>query len=72
MCADPEVNPERYENGKSYDPFFPERGEMGHVIEAQLICFKCPVIKECGQWHEKFQDEYGVWAGNLYSPRGED
>lgn len=55
---------------KDADPalFFPERGKHGLANEAKKICMTpCPVFRECGDYRERTNSDFGVWAGKLYT-----
>lgn len=58
-------------NCKDEDPelFFPEKGETAKGNQAIMICFACPVRKECDSYRERTGTEYGIWAGS-FTKRG--
>lgn len=51
------------------DKFFPERGDT--ASEAQLICLGCTVRRQCGDYSQRIDADYGVWAGAI-KKRGKD
>lgn len=49
--------------------FFPEKNETAKGNKAIMICFSCPVRRECEDYRERTGTEYGIWAGS-YTKRG--
>jgi len=50
-------------NGEEPNLFFPEKGEMGKVRKAKLVCKECPVQKQCLRYALKDRDIVGIWGG---------
>ena len=52
---------------KGHDPelWFPPKGQTHIALEAQIICFGCPVRKECKDYKEATASAYGMWAGEF-------
>jgi hypothetical protein len=50
------------------DLFFPNiwinnRAMLKAIREAKVVCLRCPVIKECGEWAIANHEDHGVWGG---------
>jgi WhiB family redox-sensing transcriptional regulator len=43
------------------DIFFPERGQPH--MEAQMVCFGCPVRNNCEDYRTRTGQQWGVWGG---------
>lgn len=56
---------------KDTDPdlFFPEKGETDKGNAAIMVCFSCPVRRDCEDYRTRTNTEYGIWAGS-YTKRG--
>lgn len=49
--------------------FFPEKGETAKGNAAIMVCFGCPVRRNCEDYRDRTGTEYGIWAGS-YTKRG--
>lgn len=50
--------------GQEYrDEWFPDRGHQ--YVNAMETCFYCPVRRECKDFRDLIQPEYGVWGGKI-------
>lgn len=48
--------------GVPTEMFFPEPGKKGDALAAKRVCMGCPVMKQCGEYADKFGIEYGIWG----------
>jgi hypothetical protein len=44
--------------------FFPERGNRSHKI-AKEACARCPVSRQCDEYANLTNTEYGIWGGDM-------
>ncbi len=51
------------------DIFFPSPGHSPDLDAARWTCFTCPVQEACKAYREIEGCEYGLWAGELVSPK---
>lgn len=49
--------------------FFPEKGQTDIGNAAIMVCFGCPVRRECDDYRNRTGTEHGIWAGT-YTKRG--
>lgn len=55
---------------KNPDMFFPDKSNLAEGNEAIMLCFQCPVRKECKKYKKETGTKFGIWAGE-FSKRGE-
>ncbi len=53
LDADPEI-------------FFPKRGRPHQTLEAQKICARCTVRKDCDDYRERTNTTDGIYAAKIY------
>lgn len=51
------------------DPWFPGKGHS--LNTGKIVCFTCPVRKECKDYRDRTKSRYGMWAGEILK-RDED
>lgn len=57
---------------RTVDPelFFPEKGQSARGNEAIMVCFGCPVRKQCDDYRKTTDTRYGIWAGQYTDRHG--